>query len=287
MRERVERYAKDAVRAGSGGPGRNGHSESKELQEEGELRGLWENVKSAGRREAIVLCVLDDGEFAAEQKEGKGVVKDSGHYPITRTKVVVPRFSRHARLLARLEAQITKISARRDELKAEEEIVAWREAVVSYAARRADRKGECGWDGRLLWSEDEVRDFGTDVVDMYERVESKLESSERGEEEGMAVDGVEGASEEGEWWCAGKKKCDRHSGYAFPDISYSWWLLTALCPDGRSCVKLKLTLTESCSRLSLRNSLRVNAKSGGASRTYTLHTPTWILTHIKSLSLAL
>lgn len=242
VRERIEWYAKDTARSSSTGPSRGGRSDSKELKEEGELRGLWESVKGAGRREAVVLRVLDDKEVVEEQKtESEATRKESDpHHPTIRTEVVIPRVSHHARLLARLEAQIDKISARRDELKAGDDIVAWREAVINYAAQRADRRGNCGWDARLLWSDEETRDFGADVVDAYERVEVKIEREERGED-GMAVDGVEDASDEGEWWCTGKKKCDRHFGYV--RSPYCPQCYSSLVDSvGRNCVRPRSTV---------------------------------------------
>lgn len=185
VRERIEKYAKEVAKpVGKAG---------REAKEEGEFRGLWEAVKGAGRREGVVVRVLDDG-------------KDSD---TLRTEIVVPRVSKHARLLERLEAQISKISRRRDGLKAEEEIVGWRATVIDYAARRAERRGQCGWDGRLLWYDEEIRDFGDEVIELYDRVELR----EEGEGE-MVVDGIdENENENGEWWCTGKKKCDRHAGY--------------------------------------------------------------------------
>ena len=197
MRERIERYAKNVVRAGSTGPGRNGRADSKEAREESELRGLWESVKGSGRREAVVLRVLDDGEVAATKTESRPLTELDSAHPALYTEIVSPQTSTHAKLLARLEVQIAKISHRRDELKAEEEIVGWREAIINYAARRADRRGECGWDGRLLWSEDEVQEYGAEVIDAYERVEIRLD--------GMVIDDVEEVPDEGEWWCADRK----------------------------------------------------------------------------------
>lgn len=181
MRERIEKYAKEAVKTAG--------KANRDAKGEGEFRGLWEAVKGSGRREGVVVRVLDDD-------------KDSDS---PRTEIVVPRVSKHARLLERLEVQINKISVRRDELKADEDIVVWRATVVDCAARRADRSGQCGWDGRLLWHDEEVRDFGAEVIESYERAESREDND--GE---MVVDGT--LYDEGEWWCTGKKKCDRHAG---------------------------------------------------------------------------
>ncbi|GJE86068.1 PHD-type domain-containing protein [Phanerochaete sordida] len=179
MRERIERFARDSAR--------NVAKASKEIKEEESMRGLWEGVKSAGQREAVVLRMLDG-------------LDDKGE-PLT--EIVVPRVPKHVRLIARLEVQLNKISSRRDELKTDDEIVVWREAVLGYAAQRAERHGECGWDGRLLWSSDEVREYGADVLDAYERIEM------RGGDEMSIDDQVD----DGGWWCTGKRKCDRHAGW--------------------------------------------------------------------------
>ncbi|EKM61003.1 uncharacterized protein PHACADRAFT_247293 [Phanerochaete carnosa HHB-10118-sp] len=184
MRERIERYVRDNTK--------NVTKANKEVKEEESMRSLWEGVKSAGQREAVVLRVLDGVDEKGEP----------------RTEIVVPRLSKHARLISRLEMQLANILNRRDGLKAEDEIVAWREAVIGYAAQRAEGHGECSWDGRLLWSADEVREYGAEVVDAYERVEMQGD--------GMAVDGRDNEScqvEEGGWWCTGKRKCDRHAGW--------------------------------------------------------------------------
>lgn len=182
MRERIERFVRDNVK--------NVAKSNKEAKESENMRGLWESVKSAGQREAVVLRVLDSVDERGE--------------PLT--EIVTPRVSKHARLIARLEVQLAKISNRRDELKADDEIVAWREAVLGYAAHRAERHGDCGWDARLLWSSDEVREYGAEVVDAYERLEMQ------GGDDNMAVDSQDQMDDRG-WWCTGKRKCDRHAGW--------------------------------------------------------------------------
>jgi len=51
----------------------------------------------------------------------------------------------------------------------------------------------------LCFGEEEVAEFGTSVLESYE--------------ENHAQADVDGTQEEAEWWCTGKKKCDRHSGW--------------------------------------------------------------------------
>lgn len=185
MRERIDRFVRDNAK--------NVAKANKEAKEEEGMCGLWEGLKSASRREAVVLRVLNDVDEKGEP----------------RTEIVTPRLSKHARLVSRLEAQLAKISSRRDELKAEDDIVVWREAVIGYAAQRADRHGECGWDGRLLWSDDEIREYGAEVVDAYEKVEMQ----------GGGDMPLDSQGEDGGWWCTGKRKCDRHAGYVSSMLS--------------------------------------------------------------------
>lgn len=186
MRERIEKYAKDAAKTAA--------KNTREAKEDGEFRGLWVAVKDAGQREGVVVRILDENS------------------DLPRTEIVAPRVSKTTGLLERLEVQIKKISRRRDELKAEKEVVVWRASILDHAARRADRVGYCGWDGRLLWSDVEVLTFGADVIDSYDQATTRSHGDE------MAVDGTdESGNEDREWWCTGKKKCDRHAGCVLLD----------------------------------------------------------------------
>ena len=77
------------------------------------------------------------------------------------------------------------------------------------AVERAERVGKCGWDQRLVFGDEEVAEFGDQVWESYEN-----EGEGAGAKEGadaMDVDG-DAQAEEGEWWCTGKKKCERHNG---------------------------------------------------------------------------
>jgi len=60
---------------------------------------------------------------------------------------------------------------------------------------------ECAWDQRVCFGEEEYNDFGMEVLATYEDNAEKEEG-----EDTMHV-------EEGEWWCRGKKKCERHAGW--------------------------------------------------------------------------
>jgi len=85
--------------------------------------------------------------------------------------------------------------------------VMWREKVVELASERAERVDECGWDQRLCFGEEEWADFGPEVLESYEEERVKVESGD----DGMSPDAV--SAMHGEWWCTGKKKCERHVGW--------------------------------------------------------------------------
>ena len=102
--------------------------------------------------------------------------------------MVVPSKTQAQRELERLEAALAKIEAKREGLARESEVLAWRERVVELAAARAERVQECGWDQRLCFGDEEVLEFGSEVLETYE------EDERRSTPDGMQVDGV------GEWW---------------------------------------------------------------------------------------
>jgi COMPASS component SPP1 len=160
----------------------------------GDKASLWEGVKDADRREAVVMrCIMDDDSGDKPHKDG---VAD------TRVEVVKPTKSKAQRELDRLNLLLSRLPIRRSALKKEEDILFWRDGLVQLAVTRANMTGECGWDQRLCFGDDEVVEFGSEALQTYNTV--KAEESE----DAMQVDGS------GEWWCRGKKKCDRHAGYA-------------------------------------------------------------------------
>ncbi|KAH9175280.1 hypothetical protein EDB89DRAFT_1946359, partial [Lactarius sanguifluus] len=133
---------------------------------------LWETVKGAERREGVVASarVLD---IKAE---------DWGN----------------DRELARLRARLDTLVQKREALKAEMDVVAWREKVTELAIQHADTIEQCGWDQRLCFGDEEVAEFGASVLESYEEGQTDVDGTQQ---------------EEAEWWCTGKKKCDRHSGW--------------------------------------------------------------------------
>lgn len=142
---------------------------------------LWERVKGAERREGVVVYAGIDLVEGVVKMEVDG----SGTHRSHRTKV--------EREQERCNAELADISTERDRLKHEAEVIAWRERLAELAAKRAERVDECGWDQRLCFGDEEWADFGVGVLESYE---------EDGESEGQ----------NGEWWCLGKKKCERHAG---------------------------------------------------------------------------
>jgi hypothetical protein len=155
---------------------------------------LWESVKHAERREGVVSCADD-------------VVKmdvDGDEKPATKTAK-----TRVERDVERLNGQLDKVMQDREKLKKEMDLVLWRARLVELATERSERVDECAWDQRLCFGVEEYADFGTEVLASYEENTEKEEAKHEGDD-AMQVDST--GAEEGEWWCRGKKKCERHAG---------------------------------------------------------------------------
>lgn len=189
----------------------------------GDRNRLWESVKGAERREGVVYRVVVDPTTGSE-----------------RTEAVVPSRNQNQRELERLHASLSKIVDRREVLAREQEVLGWRERVVELAAGRAERKGECGWDQRLCFGDEEVLEFGGDVEGTYDEDERRDGMVVEGQEDGADVAG------EGEWWCGGKKKCDRHAGYAlYPSLRLRC-LTHRMVIGGRRCARQNSISSASC-----------------------------------------
>ncbi|KAH9984681.1 hypothetical protein BJV74DRAFT_797182 [Russula compacta] len=151
---------------------------------------LWETVKNAERREGVVvLARAVEGQSRSPLTMGDQAV----------LAIIPPKISKADRELSRLRARLETLVQKREALKAEMDVIAWREKVTELAIQHADTIEQCGWDQRLCFGEEEVADFGAGVLESYE--------------ENHAQTDVDGTQEEAEWWCMGKKKCDRHSGW--------------------------------------------------------------------------
>ena len=151
---------------------------------------LWETVKGAERREGVVTSarVLDERSRSTIKAEVGAIVP--------------PKITKADRELARLRARLETLVQKRETLKAEMDVVAWREKVTELAIQHADTIEQCGWDQRLCFGDEEVAEFGASVLESYEEGQTD----------------VDGTQEEAEWWCVGKKKCDRHSGCVCPSL---------------------------------------------------------------------
>jgi COMPASS component SPP1 len=155
----------------------------------GDREKLWESVKHAERREGVVLHV-----------------RGCAPAPIPARPVA----TKAERALARLRVQLDGAVARRAEFVNRMDALVWRERVTALAVRRAEGVEDCGWDQRLCFGDEDIAEFGAGVLESYGEGDPKAEGSEA-EPDAMQVE----EAEEAEWWCAGKKKCERHVGCAF------------------------------------------------------------------------
>jgi COMPASS component SPP1 len=183
---------------------------------------LWETLRNAERREGVVVSAhAVEGQFRSPMVAGDQAM----------LAIVRPKISKADRELARLRARLETLVQKREALKAEMDIIAWREKVTELAIQHADTIEQCGWDQRLCFGEEEVAEFGASVLESYEENHTQAE--------------VDGTQEEAEWWCMGKKKCDRHSGCVY-HLFMDDRVLTSLRVDlvGKSCALLMSSLTK-------------------------------------------
>ncbi|KZT06932.1 uncharacterized protein LAESUDRAFT_725683 [Laetiporus sulphureus 93-53] len=173
---------------------------------QGDKHRLWESVKESQKREGVVVRVLDD-TCARTKPDRRGQDKSPRDQDLS-LEVVQASVMKGEREIARLHGQLHKIAKRRDELKKDMEVVLWREKLVRLASERADGLDECGWDQRLCFDEEEYAEFGADALDSYKEAVRRADEDDA---DAIAHDNMQ--AEHGEWWCKGKKKCDRHAGW--------------------------------------------------------------------------
>lgn len=149
---------------------------------------LWESVKNAEKREGVVVCA--DVKMEIDRKPSPA--------PVSAQKLKANRE------IACLNTRLENVVREREMMKREMDMVLWREKLVKLASERAERVDECGWDQRLCFGEEEWDDFGAEVLESYEE-----KAKEEASDDVMQVDGI---TSHGEWWCTGKKKCERHAG---------------------------------------------------------------------------
>lgn len=183
----------------------------------GDVSRLWESVKDAKRREGVVVCepgrILPKAIDAEIQNDLVVVASDKNDRYEDKSTVVLdgPKLliAKGKRDIGRLQAQLNAIVLDREDKKKEMESILWRERLLELAMERSERVlDECGWDQRLCFGDEEWAEFGDGVLESYEEVSG---GGMRSDEQNEAMQ-VDGQSEEGEWWCRGKKKCERHSG---------------------------------------------------------------------------
>ncbi|KAF5377475.1 hypothetical protein D9615_005365 [Tricholomella constricta] len=154
----------------------------------GKKEKLWETVKDAEKREGVAICTEDQSAAKMEVDETCKDEKD---------KATKQKKGKIEREVERLHILLDSVVKMREEIKKGMESVIWREKLLELATERAEQVGECGWDQRLCFGDEEWADFGAGVLESYE--EGKAEQV--------------GGEAEGEWWCPGKKMCDRHAGW--------------------------------------------------------------------------
>ncbi|KAG5648027.1 hypothetical protein DXG03_007062 [Asterophora parasitica] len=149
----------------------------------GKKEKLWETVKDAEKREGVAVCAEDPNPAKMDVDEPCKDEKEKEEQKKGKVE----------REVERLNVLLDGVVEVREEIKKGMETVIWREKLLELATERAVQVGECGWDQRLCFGDEEWEEFGTGVLESYE--------------EGKADE------DEGEWWCPGKKNCDRHSGW--------------------------------------------------------------------------
>ncbi|KIJ68399.1 hypothetical protein HYDPIDRAFT_82201 [Hydnomerulius pinastri MD-312] len=165
---------------------------------------LWDTVKSAEKREGVVVHAKTSGINAHSKMDAAGDLASTSERKRDPPDAVAKR--KAEREVARLNARLEQVVKEREMMKREMDVVLWREKVVDLAAERAERVEECGWDQRLCFGEEEWADFGAEVLESYEEDRTKAELGD----DAMQVDDTPPSP--GEWWCTGKKKCERHAG---------------------------------------------------------------------------
>ncbi|KAJ7038152.1 hypothetical protein C8F04DRAFT_1089730 [Mycena alexandri] len=166
---------------------------------------LWDSVKDAEKREAVVI-VHDAGGVAVNGLGADGCnLKENGGagekllpvpVVVATPRVKPPGMGKVERETANLNAALEEVVTLHDDLKEGMDIVLWRERLLELASERAEQVGQCGWDQRLCFGEDEWAEFGAGVLESYEDAR----------EDGMQVDAEE-------WWCVEGEKCARHAGW--------------------------------------------------------------------------
>lgn len=190
----------------------------------GDIQSLWAAIKDMKRREGAVtaelhrtiprsiLAALQNSSLVpAVEEQMNGTKLEPAFEPIPKRDE-----NANAEMIGALRTQLDSISKQRELWKKEMNLLVWRERLLILAAERASRLKECGWDQRLCFGDEEVMEFGDGVLESYDE---SVMATRNEDENGMDVDEQVG---EGEWWCRGKQKCERHGGCVpILDLLYS------------------------------------------------------------------
>ncbi|KAK2461885.1 hypothetical protein APHAL10511_006348 [Amanita phalloides] len=176
----------------------------------GKRERLWESVKHAEKREGVAIRV--DGLKCSPEwmlkTENINPSQDEEEKTCSATEKWKVKAAKSHMEVERLRNILHRVVKIREDIKKGMEVVLWRERLLDLATERAMSVGQCGWDQRLCFGDEEWREFGVGVLESYE---SKDESTAE-VDSSMQVDGL-GGVEDGEWWCPGKTMCDRHAGW--------------------------------------------------------------------------
>ncbi|KAF5314131.1 hypothetical protein D9611_006888 [Ephemerocybe angulata] len=167
----------------------------------GKKEKLWDSVKGADKREGVVVRIEDDDSTSSVN----GCTLDSkpdGHLKNGLLKPAKPMKSKAQREKERLSKTLEQLLQMTAELKKGMDVLGWREKLLELAGDRADSLGQCGWDQRMCYGDEEWVERGQAVIESYE---------DRGEAD-MDVDG-QSESGDGEWWCTEDAACSRHMGW--------------------------------------------------------------------------
>ena len=176
---------------------------------------LWETVKDADAREGVatVLCkpkkpaiVKAEVDADGDVNLADGISHDAKPEPLAHRSATTFKkglSKQKERELVRLKKELEKVVDLRNSMKQELEIIEWRDSLIKLASQRSEEVGECGWDQRLCMDDEEWTEVGSTILENYDGQDQQEDETEPF----------------GEWWCRGKKKCDRHAGYDFPSPS--------------------------------------------------------------------
>lgn len=170
----------------------------------GKTEKLWDSVKHAEKREGVVICAADAVVKMDEEEESDGGTKRTTLTTV-KPNVVRPSRTKAERETERLSILLAPIEKMREDIQRGVEIIVCRERLLQLASERAELVGQCGWDQRLCCDDEELADIGAGMLESYE--DTKVEDAA---DDGADME-VDGGIEQ--WWCPGKKVCERHAGY--------------------------------------------------------------------------